>query len=295
MRRPLLLALAFLTAAGCGGGRPDGGRADGDPRRGTLPAADGLPIAYTARGTGPLALVFIHGWMCDQSDWKNQVDAFSDRYTVVTLDLAGHGASRGKERPGWPLASFGRDVQAVVEGLDLGRVVLVGHSMGAPVALEAARRMPRRVIGIVGVDSLQNVEAKMSPEQVRQILDRFEADFDGTCNSFVRDVLFHPDADPQLVDEVAGKMCSSPADVALAIWRQFPDYDTATAIAAVEVPVRCINGTVGPTDVAVNRRHAKDFDAVILDGSGHFPMLERPAEFNRALEEAVAAIVAEAP
>jgi pimeloyl-ACP methyl ester carboxylesterase len=64
------------------------------------------------------------------------------------------------------------------------------------------------------------------------------------------------------------------------------------ALAAVRVPIRCINAASMPTRVETNRRYAPDFDAVIMQQVGHFPMLERPEEFNRLLAQAVAEIAA---
>jgi pimeloyl-ACP methyl ester carboxylesterase len=92
-------------------------------------SADGVPIHYDVQGTGALALVFVHGWCCDRHSWDRQVDAFAPSYTVVRLDLAGHGAS-GQARTQWTMAAFGQDVVAVVEQLRLVQVVLIGHSMG---------------------------------------------------------------------------------------------------------------------------------------------------------------------
>src|SRR5688500_11487131 len=96
--------------------------------RQTVPSFDGVPISYTVAGKGSPALVFVHGWACNQGHWEAQVAHFSPRRQVVTLDLAGHGSS-GRGRQAWSMTNFGRDVQAVVEALDLREVVLLGHSM----------------------------------------------------------------------------------------------------------------------------------------------------------------------
>jgi pimeloyl-ACP methyl ester carboxylesterase len=127
---------------------------------GTVAAFDGVPIAYTVTGSGSPALVFIHGWMCDQTFWEAQVEEFSTSNTVITIDLPGHGLS-GMDRDGWPMMAYGADVQAVVEHFGLTNVVLIGHSMGAPIALEATRLMPGQVAAVIAVDALH--DADMSP------------------------------------------------------------------------------------------------------------------------------------
>jgi pimeloyl-ACP methyl ester carboxylesterase len=278
--------VALVVVLACGGGEPPPEPAAPPSPVGDIASGDGVPVRYAMQGDGPIALVFIHGWCCDRSHWSNQIDFFSRDHTVVTLDLPGHGES-GMERPGWPLAAFGADVRAVIEGLGLERVVLVGHSMGGPVALDTARLIPERILGIVGVDTLHNAEWELDSEQAKQIVAEFEADFSGTCDGLVRDYFFLPDADPALVDRVASGMCDAPPEVALAIWKQFLDWDIPGAMSAVDLPLRCINGTGEETKVEVNRKYARDYEVLLIDGTGHVPMLERPDEFNRLLAEVV--------
>lgn len=279
--------IALVLAVACGGEAPRE-QADATPvsPTGSIAAADGVPIRYEMQGDGPIALVFVHGWCCDRSYWENQVDFFSPDHTVVTLDLPGHGES-GMDRPGWPLDAFASDVQAVVEGLDLPRVVLVGHSMGGPIVLDAARLIPERVLGVVAVDTLQDAEWELTSEQTARALAEFEADFAGTCDSLVRGYFFLPDSDPDLVDRVASGMCDAQPEVALTIWKQFLEWDFPKLMSAVDLPLRCINATYEETKVEVNRKYARDYEVLLIEDTGHFPMLERPDEFNRLLAEVV--------
>lgn len=263
------------------------------PVAGTVPAADGVPIAYTEQGSGSPTLVFIHGWSCDQSYWAAQVPAFAAKYRVVTVDLPGHGAS-GSERSEWTLAGLGDDVRALVEGLDLRQVILVGHSMGGPVALLAAAKLPERVIGVVGVDTLQDADRKFDPAQWGKVVDAYRQDFAGTCNSFVP-TMFRPDAPPELVTRVTSDMCAAPPEIAVSLFADFPNFDAAAALEAVQVPVRLINSSLYPTNIEGNRTHAPSFDAVIMDGVGHFLMMERPEEFNAHLAAVIEQIGAGAP
>jgi pimeloyl-ACP methyl ester carboxylesterase len=207
---------------------------------------------------------------------------------VVTVDIAGHGLS-GTNREGWPLLAFGGDVQAVVEFLDLSDVVLIGHSMGGPVALEAARLMPNRTRVIIAVDSLQDADAEYDPDQIAGIFEAYEADFTGTCLQFTSS-MFLESADPELVDRVTSDMCDHSPEISLALLREFVDYDLGQALAAVDVPVRYINAPMYPTNAEVNRTYQPDFDGVIMEGVGHFLMMEKPEEFNGLLRETVNSI-----
>lgn len=289
MRRlGILLPMCAVTAA-CPGppaAEPAIGEAAPPVVGAEVPSADGVPIAYTARGEGDVALVFIHGGFADASFWSEQVEAFAARHRVVTLDLAGHGESG--MRTEWTLAAFGEDVAAVVEALDLPPVVLVGHSLGGAVALEAARRMPDRVVGVIAVDTLQNADAGWDEKAWQERKAAFREDFDGTCRRMAG-ALFHDGAEAGLVASVTERLCDGPPEAA-AMLESFNGYDRAAAMRAVAAPIRAINGDLYPTNVEGNRRYAPGFDAVIMEGVGHFPMLERPDEFNRHLAAAVAAL-----
>jgi pimeloyl-ACP methyl ester carboxylesterase len=280
----------LLLALACGGETDEPAAEPAAPAAlvagpGTVAAPDGVSIAYTVSGEGSPALVFIHGWMCDQTFWSAQIEEFSQTNTVLTIDLPGHGLS-GMDRDDWPLLAFGADVQKVVEHLDLDEIVLIGHSMGGSTALEAARLMPDRTLGVIAVDSLQDADAKYDPEQFNGILAAYDKDFAGTCKKFTTS-MFLENADPELVERVTSDMCDHSPEIAIALLREFFNYEMGPALTAVDVPVRYINAPTYPTNVEVNRTYQPDFEGVIMDGVGHFLMMEEPVEFNELLKQVV--------
>lgn len=255
---------------------------------GRVAAPDGASIAYESRGAGEVTLVFVHGWMCDQSYWRHQVAAFKDRYRIVTVDLPGHGKS-SSERQEWTLEAYGADVAAVVDHLDLEKVVLVGHSMGGAVILEAAVRLGDRVAGLIGVETLHNAEFEVSDEQWQPLMEAYRQDFAGTCRQMV--AAMFPAPEQELALEVQADMCGGPQEVGVALMERFGSYRAAEQMARIEVPIRAINAEISlPTLVEANRRHAPQFDAVIQRDVGHFPMLEAPERFNQLFDETLGAI-----
>lgn len=249
--------------------------------RGVVPSADGVPIAYTSRGESGSAIVLIHCGFCDSTFWDSTVRSLLKKYRVVTLDLAGHGRS-GQQRLSWTVTAFGEDVRAVAEALDLRDVVLIGHSVGGPVALEAARLMPQRVRGIIAVDTLHDAEAPWNEEAWRERTEAFAADFAATCRSEAGR-MFPEGTDRQLIHSVSDRMCDMPPALGVALLGAFNRYDMAAAFGEAGVPIRAINGDLYPTNVEGNRRLSPGYRAVILTETGHFPMLERPQEFNQQL------------
>lgn len=252
---------------------------------------DGVPIHFEIHGTGNPALVFVHGWSCDRTYWNVQVPAFSGDHQVVLIDLAGHGES-GDGRDVWSMEAFGQDVAAVVNELGLNQVVLIGHSMGGPVVVEAARQMGSRVLGIVGVDFFKDYGTTYSEEQIEAIFEPFRADFIGTTKVWVRENGFLRTSDPELVEWVAEDMAAGPPVVGLEagaeMWRWLGE-PSRTAFRDLQVPGILINSDLGNTDVAAIREYASaPFDAVLMSGVGHFVMMEDPETFNALLSEAIA-------
>jgi sigma-B regulation protein RsbQ len=249
-----------------------------------VPAADGVPIHYSVQGKGEPALVFIHCWSCDRHLWDNQVPAFAKNHRVVTIDLPGHGES-GQGRKNWSVESYGEDVKRVVDKLNLKRVVLIGSSMGGPIALEATRRMPERVVGIVPVDTLHNVENKLPPEQLEEVFKQLRADYKGAITGFLNQLFFSPTTPVAVKNRVISEVTSRPPELAIAILQGIFAYDAAPALREVKVPIKAINSDMNPTNLEVNHKYAPQFDVVIIKGTGHYPMLEDPARFNQLLSQ----------
>ena len=249
---------------------------------GTVPAADGVPIHYSVQGKGEPALVFIHCWSCDRHLWESQVRVFAKTNRVVTIDLPGHGES-GKGRKNWSVAGFGEDVKRVVTKLGLKRVVLIGSSMGGPVALEAALLMPERVVAIVPVDTLHNVDQRLPAEQVEAVLKQIGGDYKGQTTGFMNQYMFAPSTPAAVKERMLTQVTSLPQDIGLPILRAVMTYDPIPALQKIKVPILAINADMNPTNLEGNRKHAPQFDVVIMKGVGHYPMLEDPARFNELL------------
>ena len=261
------------------------------PESGFATSADGVPIAWDARGAGEPAVVLVHGWRCDRGLWRWTAEDLARDHRVVCVDVGGHGAS-GADRGKWDVEALAGDVQAVVEALGLRRVVLVGHSMGGPICLAAAPRLKGRVAAVVGVDTLHDVEYHMPKEAVEPVIASLEADPEKGIRGFLPSMLA-PGYDPALLDWLVARGMAADHRAACAIMRSLTVTDSAALLENAGVPVRCVNAMPGvtafarPTEVAKNRKHG-DFDAVLLEGVGHYPMVERPDAFNARLREVIA-------
>lgn len=254
---------------------------------------DGTPISYQEFGTGDPTLVLVHGWSCDSRYWRAQIPEMSRRYHVITLDLAGHGHS-GLNRGRYSMERFGEDVKAVVEASTSGPVILVGHSMGGAVIAEAARLMPDQVIGLIGVDTLHNIERPMTRIEIDRLLSPFADNFLVETRKFIGNFLL-PGDDPGLREWILADMSAAPPWVGISALEELLGQSVSGRAARnfdmIRAPVICINGDSHPVDFAANRRHMRSFEVIELKGADHFLMLTRPNAFNKALEQAVPRIL----
>lgn len=259
------------------------------PQFGTAKSADGVSIHYEAQGRGEPALVFVHGWAIDGRYWDAQVPVFARTRRVVTLDLAGHGRS-GRGRKDWTVAAFGQDVRAVVEALGLRKVVLVGHSMSGNVILEAARAMPERVVGLIPVDTLLDVDEPTSEAEIKGAIAAFRADFKATASGFMRKYMFTPTTDAALVEAVVKDVTSFPPEIAVPALEHTWRHDPRPLLKEIRVPIVAVNADKFPTRLDHARQYAPQYDALIVKGVGHYLMREDPAAFNAQLARAVARV-----
>lgn len=243
-------------------------------------ATDGVRVHFDVEGRGVPALVFVHGWSCDRTYWRRQMSHFAERHQAVAIDLAGHGES-GADREAWTMPAFGDDVVAVVRKLELDELVLVGHSMGGDVIVEAALRLPDRVAALVWVDTYSKL-GDSDHRDVDEFMQPFRRDFVTATRGLVRR-MSSPASDPDLVEWIAADMSSAAPEIALDAMKHAVTNDDAilAGLRELNVPVFAINPDNRPTDVESLWRHG--VETVPMSGVGHFGMMDDPDSFNRLL------------
>jgi len=257
------------------------------PVRTTVQSHDGVSIVCESRGAGDTTLLFLHGWCGTHDYWKHQVGVFAKEYRVVAIDQAGHGES-GKDREQWTIDSLAADVAAVVKALNLQRVILIGHSMGGPVSVAAAPQLPGVVVGVVGVDTLHNAEFVWNEAEANAFLTGLKSDFKGTLRAGLKGLL-REDVDPALLQQLTDDALTRDPTMAIGLMTDMSRSEEQRLLKNANVPIRCINSAPTfpfglATQIEINKKYA-DYDAIVVDGVGHYPMLEQPDEFNARLTE----------
>ncbi len=250
----------------------------------------GAKIDFLVAGSGDTTLLFVHGWCINKSYWEEQVDFFKSRYRVVAIDLPGHGKS-GMERRVWSVEEFGNDVVMIMDALDLENVVLIGHSMGGSIILEAANKRQEKVIGFVGVDNFKDVGVEYTIDQqaeMKNFVEMIKQDYKGTISSFAKGMLFAESTDDKVEQRVMDDILNAPAEISAGIIESLMDVNEKERSLMRNLPlkVHLINSDGIPTnELQLEKYCTHSFEVHSIGPTGHYPMIEAPDQFNKILDE----------
>lgn len=250
---------------------------------------DGTRIHWTISGVGRIAIVFIHGWLGSTRWWAHQEKYLSDMFTVVCIDLAGHGKSESRQSS-WTADRYAEDIAAVAARIERESLVLVGHSMAGAFALQASLEVPT-VRAVVVVDTLKDLGKLMSAAQAEEMLFRhYRSDFESAVKDLLPRFLFSPATPDDVRGRLQREFLEYNPNYAISMITPLYEMDIPAIAKRVSVPVRGINSDLTPTNRERNAEEISDFDYVVIPGTGHYPMLENPMAFNQALEATLKAL-----
>ena len=254
------------------------------------------PSTYTLTGDHDTTLVLVHGWNSDQDYWSKQVAAFSDDYTVLTMNLVTDQRAQDSSRE-WTAENFARDIVNILAQENLSNLILVGHSMGGEIALAVQEVVPDKTLAIIGVDCFKDVGFILT-DQVQNSIDsfmvHFEEDYAGNVEQMVTIGLFEPHTGHQSAyQRVLHDYQTADPTIAIPIYRNlFPAYQaTKEKIAQLPFPLRIMVSDYSPLNEEALKKYTKHgYRIKTIHHSGHFPMIEQPEQFNQALREFLEAI-----
>ena len=242
---------------------------------------NGTSIHWSSAGAGKTTMVFVHGWTCDSSSWAAQVPAFSKTHRVITLDLPGHGQSPPPADGRFSMDVFAEAVEAVRVEAKADSLVLVGHSMGAPVIRQYALRYPQHVAALVAVDGSLDMRRFGAPRVPAP------PPLSGAAGLKMRETMIHGMFTPQtpaaLQQRILAMMLRTPEPVAVGAMAAMFDRAILTDDVLAMPALTIYAGTSRLPDVDDMRKSLPRFEVAQIAGTGHFVMMERPDEFNRVL------------
>jgi pimeloyl-ACP methyl ester carboxylesterase len=248
---------------------------------------DGAKVHYESYGEGKEAVVFIHGWTCDLTFWRGQAPVYEERRSLL-IDLPGHGQS-AKPDVSYTQERFARAVDAVMRDAGVDRAVLVGHSMGGPVALTFLRLFPAKAKAVVLVDAyiLQTPKNDAAREQQKKQLDASvqvwrQPNYKESAAAMIES-MFSDKTTPAMREEIRSKMLATPQHVMASAFEGMLAMEPPKAGETYTLPALAImaQGPGGETQI---RNLFPNLRYEGWQGSGHFLMMESPERFNKALE-----------
>ncbi|MYH40315.1 MAG: alpha/beta hydrolase [Chloroflexi bacterium] len=244
-----------------------------------------VPLHHVDEGSGDPVLLFIHGWLRSTADWSKQARAFRSRHRVIRVDLRGHGRSPAPPG-GYARRQLAADVVALMDELDLSRVVLVGHSMGCGVALDVAGAAPRRVCALALVDGVGPrepmtraeieahpfVSAVSGPDYRERVVELAGGG-----------IAFTPRSDPRLVRRIPRESVRTPQHVALRSLRGAVLANRSAAWGRLRKPILCVASSNVRISAAQVREVLPDAEFGQVVGSGHWVQLEAAPQLHAML------------
>jgi pimeloyl-ACP methyl ester carboxylesterase len=251
---------------------------------------------FVRAGQGAPPIVFVHGFACSHEDWVLQIKELQKNHEIVACDLRGHGRTPGRPHE-CSIEHYGGDVAALVNNLELRNVILVGHSMGCRVVLEAARLVPKRVSRVVLIDGSRNAtgDPDAAEKAARATVEKLG--YAAFAETLFRQMFLKPSAE---ADAIVARALKSSAAFGPELWPRVTRWDAGAmdaAFAALRVPVLAIQSTtrnaqlqrtaLKPGDASpwLDYVRSKGARVEIVPDTGHFTQLEAPGRVNQLIEE----------
>jgi pimeloyl-ACP methyl ester carboxylesterase len=251
---------------------------------------------FIREGRGEPPLLFVHGFACAHADWRHQLDFFSSTQEVIACDLRGHGETPGRP-PECTIEHYGGDVAALVNNLELSGAILIGHSMGCRVVLEAARLVPKRVRGLVLIDGSRQGSGDPAQAEALTRSAIVAAGYAQFSENVFRQMFLEWSP---LAEEIFARVKRMPAETGTALWSNMVRWDATqldAALDAVRVPLMAIQSTwitperkrlplvQGQSSPWLELLKSHAAQVHIVPNTGHFTMREAPERVNRLIAE----------
>jgi pimeloyl-ACP methyl ester carboxylesterase len=288
----LVLCLALFA---CNNPQPKNTNAIKDDKNITTNlASNGVRIDYTDTGTGDTTLLFVHGWCINKTYWEKQVAYFGKRYRVVTIDLPGFGKS-GRNRKDWSTQAYGRDIKNVISQLRLKNVILVGHSMAGDIILQGAVDAPQNVLALVGVDNFKSVgvaskDSVKDKKEYDEAIGAMKKNFKAIAFDWFNKQLFYKTTSKSIKERILNDVAHSDSTIAIAALAWDSNFSESNELLKLKKKLYLINSDYQPTDTTGLVAKKIPYKLLEVHATGHFPMVEKPAEFNKLLDNVIADI-----
>ena len=262
-----------------------------------IKSSEGISVHYTDEGKG-IPLLFIHGWLMSHRVWALQAP-LSAGFRVITLDLRGHGSAGEAD---FSYNACCADIALLCDRLNLDRVIVVGWSMGAQIAIKAYSSLEKTVAGMVLVGGTPHFCSSsdflygVAPAEARSMTLRIKRDYNRAAGEFFRSMFSSEETGNVAMKSLANKVVSSlpSRDTALSALNELINSDLRAHLPLISAPVMLIHGVddkiclPGASQYMAEKIPSAAIE--LISSAGHAPFLANPEAFNRMLSGFVQAV-----
>ncbi len=253
-------------------------------------------------GAGPVTMVFIHGFGCDQNMWRLLAPQFADRYRILTYDLVGSGQSdlaaydRNKYAS---LQGYAADLLEIVDQFAPGPVIVVGHSVSAMIGLLATIAAPERFIAQIMIGPSPcyindgDYTGGFTRQDIDDLLATMESNYLGWSSAMAPAIMGAP-TQPELGVELTNSFCRTDPEIAKHFARVTFLSDHRPDLPKSVVPtliLQCSQDLIAPLSVGEYLHHVLPRSTLsVIDNVGHCPHLSAPCASSASMEEFLSAL-----
>jgi len=235
-----------------------------------------INLFYRLEGKGG-PIVFSHGWSLDHRMWEAQVEYFSANHRIILYDHRGHGRS-DKPKTGYSIKQLVADLYSLIQGLGLGKVILVGHSMGSLIAQKFALAHPENVRKLVLASSTARI---VDPLYISSLV--------SLGSFFAKLSRIHTRINISDINKLFEMWKSGSKVPMVQCTKAIASFDTRDEISEIEIPTLVIGGEEDlliPKEMVEHlNQQIKDSVLAFIPAAGHMMMMEQPEAFNKILGE----------
>lgn len=249
--------------------------------------ANGIDLHYKVTGAGPW-VTMIHALACDLSIWDAQVAALAPRYTVLRLDLRGHGGSGAPSGP-YTLEQMAGDVVCLLDALHVEHTHLVGLSIGGMIAQHVALQAPRRLRSLVLCSTTSGYPPPAQAilqERIRAVSEQgVEPQIEPTLARWFTEA--YRSAHPDVMAHIASLIRATPVVGYLGCCHAIARLDTAARLREIDVPTLVLvgeqDGGTPPAMARVIHEAIAGSRLEVIANASHLANIEQANIFNRHL------------
>ncbi|MGE9009268.1 alpha/beta fold hydrolase [Leptospira interrogans] len=247
------------------------------------------------RGPGGKAMVFAHGFGCDQNMWRFVEPAFAGDFKTVLFDHVGAGGSdlTAYDKSKYAtLAGYADDVVEIGRELGLTDAVFVGHSVSSMIGALAVQKAPGMFGKLVMVGPSaryiddDNYVGGFSEQQIEELLQFLDSNHMGWSAQMAPAIMGNPDR-PELGEELTNSFCRTDPEIAKAFARVTFKSDNRADLAKIDIPtliLQCSEDIIASKEVGeFVHRGIPGSELIILEATGHCPNLSAPDEVISAM------------